>query len=460
MNDDFTIPHHFNPRKYQLPYLREMDRAIDGESEKRFFYTIWHRRAGKDKTNIAGVAPKRLIKDPCLVKYVYPTLVNGRDNLWDGIGGDGFRYINHIPEGIRVGRPNNTRMTMTVANIGDPETPSLFQVAGSDSPDSLRGGNSKLFILSEWAEQNPYTWDVIEPILRENKGIATFNTTPKGDNHARALFEYAKNHPLWFVQTLTYKDTGIFTEDEYKAIVEDTVRRFEAMGRSAEEAVAYCQQEYECSFDSPVLGSYYGAAMQKAEKEGRITTVPYEESLPVNTYWDLGYDDSMTIWFIQFAGPQVRVIDYYENSGEGFPHYAKALQDKKYIYGKHWAPHDIEVHELGTGKSRKETAKKLGIKFERAPKLEIDDGINAVRMILGRCWFDKDKCFRGIQALKNYRKDWDEKNKVFRLGPKHDWSSHGADGFRTFGVSNPNKGGVINSTVIGGVKPLYEGMPG
>lgn len=458
-----TIPHQFTARDYQIPLLSEVEKSLAGKSEIQFFYQIWHRRAGKDKVNIADTAPRRLVQDPCLVKYVYPTLVMGRDNLWDGIGGDGYRYLNHIPEAIRIGKPNQSRMTIPVRNaLYDPEKEnhSLFQVAGSDNPDSLRGGNPKLVIFSEWAEQDPYAWNVVEPIIRENGGIAIFNTTPKGDNHARALFEFARNHPKWYVQTLTARDTKIFTERELEEILKDIVMRFEAYGRSRSEAEAYFAQEYLCSFDAPVIGAYYGAAIAKAEKEGRITNVPYNQGVLVDTYWDLGIDDSMTIWFGQNVGQEIHFIDFYENSGEGLAHYFQVMQDKKYLYGKHFAPHDIQVRELGTGKSRLETAKKLGVTFQVAPKLEVEDGINAARAILNRCWFDRENTNRGVMALKNYRKDWDEKNKVFRPNPKHDWSSHGADGFRTFAVCHKSISSSMPSAPIGGVKPYYPGMPG
>lgn len=460
MENEYIIPYHYEPRDYQAEFLYEVQKAIEGKSQKRFFYQIWHRRSGKDKTDIADPIPRRLIASPCLVKYVFPTLVMGRDNLWNGIGKDGFRYINHIPEFIRMGRPNDTRMTIPVINGVDPNTPSLFQVSGSDNPDSLRGGNPAMFVFSEWAEQDPYAWDVVEPILRENDGIAIFNTTPKGDNHARALFEYAKNHPLWFVQSLTYKDTGVFSEQQYEDIVTDTIKRFATQGRSEEEAVAYCEQEYMCSFDSPVIGSYYGAAMMKADTEKRITHVPYDHFLPVNTAWDLGMDDSMTIWFYQVAGLEVHFIDYYESSGEGLAHYAQVLQDKKYIYGSHFAPHDISVRELGTGKSRLEVAKSFGINFTVAPKLTVEEGINAVRLILNKCYFDREKCYRGVQALKNYKKDWDEKNMVFRTQALHNWASHGADAFRVFATTHGSSGRFVMPENVGGVKPIYPGMPG
>lgn len=455
---EITIPHNFRARTYQVPFLREVEKAINGESEKRFFYQIWHRRSGKDKTNIADVVPRRLIKDPCLVKYVYPTLVMGRDNLWDGLDGDGFKFINHIPKEIRSGEANETRMTIRVRN--GTQTESLFQVAGANRPDSLRGGNPKLFIFSEWAEQDPYAWDVAEPILRENNGIAIFNTTPKGDNHARALQEFARDHPLWYVQTLNANQTGVFSPDQLKQIKEDTTKRFEANGRNTEEAEAYFEQEYMCSFDSPVIGSYYGAAIRKAEMDGRVAILPRETSLSVHTSWDLGMDDSTTIWFFQNTGSQFRFIDYYENSGEGLEHYALKLQEKGYVYGSHFAPHDIQVRELGSGKSRLEMARNLGIRFTPTPQISIDDGINAARMVFNQCWFDKDKCYRGLQALKNYKKEWDDKNMVFRNSPLHNWASHGADAFRTFAIGFRHPPQMPDYINVGGVRPFFDDIPG
>lgn len=453
---DKHFPFHFVSREYQRPLIRAVNESIQGRSQVKYFMQVWHRRSGKDKVDIADLAPRRLLQDPCLVKFVYPSLVMGRENLWDGIGGDGFRYREHIDPSIRAGEPNETLMKIPVATK-DGGT-SLFQVGGSDKPDSLRGGNPKMFIFSEWAEQDPYAWDVVEPILKENGGLSIFNFTPKGDNHARGLFEYAKNNPLWHVELLTAEDTGIWSLKQLDEIREDIVKRFEANGRSRSEAESYFLQEYMCSFKAPVIGSYYGANMSKAEKDGRITRVPYMEGIPVNTAWDLGIDDSMTIWFFQVVNLEFHFIDYYENSGEGFTHYAQKMQEKNYLYGKHFAPHDIAVRELGTGKSRQEVAKTLGINFEVGPMLGVDEGINAARTVFNRCWFDSEKTHRGINALKNYHKDWDEKNKVFRNNPKHDWSSHGADGFRTFATGYQKVIVPQVQSSYGGVKPFIPGI--
>jgi len=202
---------------------------------------------------------------------------------------------------------------------------------------------------------------------------------------------------------------------------------------------ALYQQEYYCSFDVPIQGAYYGDQLMKAIKDGRITKVPVEMSVRVDTYWDLGIGDSTSIWFVQQIGKEIRIVDFYETSGEGLAHYAKILDNKGYVYGSHWAPHDIEVRELGSGKSRLEMARKLGIKFRIVPKISIDDGINAARTILNQCWFDEDRCKLGINALKSYHKEWDEKNKVYKDRPHHDWSSHASDAFRYFGVAHKDQ---------------------
>ena len=445
MEMENEIPYHFEARDYQIPFLREVEKAVEGKSAVRYFMQIWHRRSGKDKVNIADVIPGRLIKDPTLIKFVYPTLVMGRDNLWEGIGSDGFKFIDHIPEFIRTGQANQSRMTIPIIKG------SIFQIAGTDNPDSLRGGNAKMYIFSEWSEHDPYAWDVVEPILRENDGIAIFNMTPKGDNHARALYEYAKNNPKWYVEVLTANDTKLFSPGQLEEIRLDVINRFTANGRSESEALAYFDQEYMCSFTSPVIGSYYGAAIRKSEEENRITSVPHNSGVSVSTFWDLGIDDSTTIWFLQTVGQELHLIDYYENSGEGLPHYAQIIHNKGYTYQSHYAPHDIEVRELGSGKSRMEIARSLGINFKLCPNLSIDDGIEAARTIFSRCWFDKTKCDRGIQALKNYKKDWDEKNKTFRSSPKHDWSSHGADAFRYLAIGYKEQRPYIPQTDFGGV---------
>lgn len=428
---EITIPHNYTPRSYQ----RDFWAAFDSGKYNRFVQ-VWHRRSGKDITDF-NLVVREALREPQIITYVFPTLVMGRQILWEGMDNEGNKFIDHyIPAEVIEGKPNDTRMTINFKNG------SIFRVGGSDTPDSLRGGNTKLFILSEWAEQDPYTWTVIRPILLANKGRALFNYTPKGDNHAKGTFELAEDEMArggsWWCQKLTVDDTKLFTEEELKQELKELIREHgEAEGK------AKYEQEYMCSFDAPVIGSYFGEAMRTAESEGRITSVPYDPSSPVNTVWDLGVGDSNVLWFYQLVGKEVRVIDLYASSGVGIEHYSNVMRGTvdgyermaKYSYGNHFAPHDIEVTELGTGKTRLETALSFGINFQVVAKLGVDDGIEAARRLIARAWFDKTNCEQGISALKNYHKEWDEKNKVYRPYPKHDWSSHYADGWRYLAVS-------------------------
>ena len=327
-----------------------------------------------------------------------------------------------FPPAMRAGVPNDAEMKIRFKNG------SIWQCVGSDNYNSLVGANPIGVVLSEYSLGDPAAWNYLRPILAENGGWAIFPYTPRGKNHGFDLYDMAKDEPDWFCERLTVGDTGIISQ---KAV--DAERR---SGMSDE----MIQQEFYCSFEGILEGSYFGKEIQKAEDDGRITTAPYDPLLKVHTAWDLGVGDATAIWFIQHHGREVRVIDYHEASGEGLPYYARVLQEKGYLYGDHIAPHDIEVRELGSGMSRIEIAKDLGIKFTVAPKVSLDDGIEAVRGVLPRCWFDKVKCKRGLDALRAYHKSWDEKRQTFMQRPYHDWASHGADAFRYYAVASRNLG--------------------
>jgi hypothetical protein len=217
------------------------------------------------------------------------------------------------------------------------------------------------------------------------------------------------------------------------------------------------QQEFECSFQAAITGSYYGTIIEDLTKEGRIGDVPYDDNLDVETWWDIGLNDSTSIWFVQRHKGEIRLIDYYENSGFGLDHYVDVLNNKPYSedYSTHVAPHDIKVREIGNfGKSRLESALELGIAFEVAPKISVEDGIEAVRKNLINCWFDKNKCGTALEYLKAYQKRYDDKNQCFRNKPLHNFASHCADSFRTgivgqgLAISNWKKEVPINTNYI------------
>ena len=407
------IPFNYEPRPYQLQLLQAIDSGI-----KRAV-AVWHRRSGKDKTCINIIA-KKMMERVGIYFYVFPTYNQGRKVLWDGIDGEGKRFLDHFPKEILDGKPNDTEMKLRIKNG------SMFQIVGSDNIDSIVGTNPVGIVFSEYALQDPRAWGFVRPILAENNGWAIFIFTPRGENHGYDLYSLAKNSPDWFCENLTVDDTHAIRTEILETEKKEIVSLY---GNDA-----LYQQEYFCNFTVPLAGAYYADQLMLATKEGRIGHVPYEDRVPVDTWWDLGIDDYMALWFTQSVGAELRVIDYYQNNGEGFPHYAGVLKERGYVYSSHTAPHDIKVRELGTGKSRLETAKSHGIDFKIAPNLPIMDGINAVRSLLRKCWFDKTKCEQGINALKNYRKQFDETRKCYLDKPYHDWSSNGADGFRMCGV--------------------------
>lgn len=372
--------------------------------------------------------------------YLFPTFKQGRKVIWDGRDRDGFKFTDHIPLELRAGT-NNEEMKIETKNG------SIFQIIGTDDIDRIRGTNPFGLVFSEWALQNPAAWDITRPILAENGGWAVFIYTPMGKNHGYTTLKTAQAFPdVWYAEVLTAKDTGVIPED----VLEQ--ERLEIIRKDGNDAIFL--QEYMCDFDTPIKGAYFAEQITRAEQEGRIAGVPHDMAVEVNTFWDLGVDDSMTIWFMQRVGREFRFIDYYENSGEGIPHYINILKSehrKNYLYGRHFAPHDITARELTTGRSRQETAKNLGIDFEVVAKVKNkEDGVEASRNIMSQCWFDVRACERGLDGLKSYHKEWDEERQVFKPTPVHDWASHAADAFQTFSLGWKEKmtdGGTVETPV-------------
>lgn len=402
---DVTIPHNWTPRVHQLPLLR----ALDGGYKRAV--CVWHRRAGKDNASL-NYAIKEAMQHVGVYWHMLPTAAQARKVVWDGIDNEGLRIIDHvIPKEIRA-HTNKSEMRIELING------SIWQLVGSDNFNSLVGANPRGVVFSEYSVADPRAWDYIRPILTANGGWAIFIYTPRGKNHGYDLLKMAQSNPDWYSQVLTISDTGIMTDGDMQS---------ERMAGMSE---AMIQQEFYCSFESALGGAYYGSEMDTARMDGRICSVPYDPAAPVITAWDLGIGDSTAIWFAQVVGKEIRVIDYYEASGEGFAHYAKLLSTKPYFYTDHWAPHDIQVRELGSGKSRLEVAASYGIKFKVTPNLGIADGIEAARSTIPRCWFDAQKCDQGVEALKSYRKGYNDKMRSWSDTPIHDWSSHAADAFR------------------------------
>lgn len=384
------------------------------DSDKRWKVIVLHRRAGKTVAALNHLERDALQTPNSLFAYIAPTYKQAKMIAWDMI-----KSYSHMIPGIKY---NESELTVIYPNGAK------IRLLGADNPDSLRGIALWGVVFDEYSQQPSSIFtEIIRPALSDKKGYAIWIGTPKGHNDFYNLYEHAEKNDKWFRLLLTVEDTKVLDDEEI-----DDARNI----MSPDEF----NQEYYCSFEAAIQGAYYSDQLLAVRKEDRITTIPYEDNIPVNTYWDLGVGDATSIIFVQFVHNEKRIIDFYENSGEGLAHYATVLQQKGYVYGDHYAPHDIQVKELGTGLTRLEQAQGLGINFLITPNISIEDGINAARSIFRSVWFDKDKTTQLIECLSQYHKEWDDKRGVFRNNPYHDWSSHAADAFRYFAVASTRNG--------------------
>lgn len=406
------------PRHYQLPFWQYMERkqrsSLPGTYGARAVLA-WHRRAGKDLTCTHWCATSS-VQRVGLYWYVFPFLNQGRRILWTGMDGSGNPFLSAWPDDL-VARKIDGEMRLHLKNG------SIIQVMGADDPNKAVGANPIGIIFSEYSLCDPFIWQLTGPILAENGGWAIFNGTPRGENHFYDILMDAKADQEWFASHLSAKDT--------RAITVDSLRRARKELKGDE---ATFQQEYMTSFSSPIKGAYYEQQMRWLAKHGHITKVAMEPKLEVHTAWDLGLDDATSIWFYQVYGGEVRLIDYYETSGESLLsciRYVKQwMIDNSAMPGLNYGPHDIAVKEYTTGKARIEAAREVGFKFIPVQKHAREDGIDHTRSFLPKCWFDKERCHRGINSLKCYTKEWDQARQVFKPTPNHDWASHAADAFR------------------------------
>lgn len=413
-----TLPYNWAPRPYQLPVWNYF-----ANGGKRAVIT-WPRRHGKDDVglNLMACAAMQRVGT---YWYCLPESAQSRKAIWDAVNEfTGIRRIDGAFPDIICEVKRSQDMHIRFING------STLTLVGSDNYDSLVGAPPVGIVFSEFALADPNAWGYLRPILAANGGWALFVSTPRGKNHFYSLYQHALDSPDWFAELLTVEDTGLLSKEQLATELKEYISMY-----GEEEGYAKFRQEYYCSFEGSLSGSYYGALLDQADSDNRITNVPYDPALPVITSWDLGMGDASGIWFWQRVNQEIRAIEYYETSGEGLSYYAKILKERPYVYDHHILPHDIKVRELGTGKSRYEIAQQLGIKpITVARNLPVDDGINAMRSMLPRVWFDRKKCAQGLESLRAYRKEYDDKRKEYKNKPLHDFSSHAADAARYFAV--------------------------
>lgn len=384
------------------------------QRKERWACLVAHRRAGKTVACVMDLldAALRCKKSEGRFGYVAPYYVQAKDAAWTYAK----RFAAPVP-GVSI---NESELRIDFAHNG-----ARLRLYGADNYDRMRGSYFDGVILDEYGDMHPAAWpEVVRPMLADRKGWATFIGTPKGRNDFFQVWERSQTLPDWFSLMLKGEDSGLLDKAELEAM-------------KAEMAPEQYEQEIQCNFNAAVVGAYYGKEIVAAENEKRIRSVPWEPSVPVDTAWDLGINDATAVWFVQTVGQEIRVIDYYEVQGQSLIQTAKVLRsDKPYMYGTHYLPHDVEVKELTTAKTRKETLESCNIRpISVGAASPVEDGINAARLLFPKCWFDAEKCKAGLEALRQYRTEYDEKRKVFKSTPLHDWTSHAADAFRYLAVN-------------------------
>ncbi|MGE3710032.1 MAG: terminase family protein [Hyphomicrobiaceae bacterium] len=352
--------------------------------------------------------------------YLAPYYAQAKDIAWDYLK----RYTAPIPSvgtnesELRVDLPNGARI----------------RLYGGENADRIRGVYFDGIVVDEPADIDPRVWpEIIRPALADRQGWAAFIGTPKGRNafyelvhgDADGKWPGAVKSPEWFSLILKASETGLLAQEELDA------------AKIAMSEDQY-QQEFECSFDAAIQGSYYGALLNELEGKGRMRELPHNPEYGVYTAWDLGVGDSTAIWFCQLAGKDVHLIDFYQNSGVGMSHYVEVLKAKPYHYVDHIWPHDADSSEKGTGRTVVQTMGGMGMFGRVLPRSSPQDGIMAVRLLLQRCWFDRGRCWKGIELLKQYRREFDENKKTFKDAPYHDFTSDAADAFRYLAMGLPD----------------------
>lgn len=387
------------PRAPFRPYL---------ERTERWACIVAHRRAGKTVACIqdlimrAGSSKKT---EPRFA-YVAPTYTQAKDVAWS--------YLKRYTAGLPGVETSESELWVRFGHNG-----ARIRLYGADNYDRLRGIYLDGAIIDEAGDIDPRAiGEVIRPALSDRKGWATYIGTPKGRNEFFRIHQLAETQDDWFSAKLRASQTGLIDENE----LDDAKRQMTA------EAYA---QEYECSFDAAVRGAYYGKDVEEAETSGRIGRVPYDKAADVFCSWDLGIGDMMSLWFFQIIGKEWHFLRYYESNGFGLDHYVDYIKALPFTVHTHLLPHDAEARELQTGNSRKQFLEGRGLNCTIVPRHNVDDGINAVRVKFNRFWFDREGCGKGLDCLRMYRAEFDDKHQILRPRPLHDWASHGADSFRT-----------------------------
>jgi hypothetical protein len=413
----------------RIPYKARWYFAPFHERKQRFAVVVAHRRCGKTVATIYDLlrAAIRNQKERPRYAYVAPTYTQAKsaafDYLCDAVGPMMAQGATVNKSELRADLPNGSQI----------------RLYGSDNYNALRGLRLDGVVLDEYADMDPRAWpEVIRPALSDRRGNATFIGTPRGHNAFYDLWTEAAKHPDdWYRVELKASALIPFNDKDPDALAKNLLTSDELAAARRDMTPEQYEQEYECSFEAAIVGAYYGKLMAEAAEDERICGVPHDPAHQVWTAWDIGGDrDATVIWFAQLIGKEIRLIDYHEGVGSDSAPYAKLVLEKPYNYAQHFLPHDAGPNRIGIDKSYTDFLGNHGLRnITVLPSAIREHGINSVRLLLPRCWFDESKCAHGIEALKMYRSKWDEKLKTLSSSPVHDWASHGADAMRYLAVA-------------------------
>ena len=394
------------------------------DRKERWSLIVAHRRCGKTVLCINDLIYKALMDDKEDGRYAYiaPYYSQAKNIAWD--------YLVRFSQPV-LRKANQSELWVELINGA------RIRLYGADSPDGLRGIFLDSVVLDEYADMKPSIWGaVVRPLLTDRKGSATFIGTPKGHNAFWEMYQTAASNEDWYVKVLRASQTNILDKEE----LEDAAKTM---------TQDQYLQEFECDFESAILGAYFGKEMRQLTDDGRITEVKYDPLFPVHTAWDLGYSDDTAIWFFQVVHGEIRCLDYHSSNGQPVAFYAGIIQarekERGYVYGTHWLPHDARAKTLSSNRSViEQLSDKIPLKtIKITPNLKLQDGIQASRLALTRTWFDH-KCVDGIECLRQYQREYDEDKKVFRDKPRHDWTSHGADAFRYLALTWKDEARIVD----------------
>ena len=400
-------------REVILPYSPRAAFMPFHTRSERWSCLVAHRRAGKTVAAINDLIKRAITEGNRSAQYAYiaPFRSQAKRVAWD--------YLKYYAAPV-TNATNESDLSVELVNGAK------IMLFGSDNADAMRGMGFNGVYLDEYGDFKPSVWgNVIRPTLSDRLGWAVFGGTPKGKNQFHDIYKVSQVVPDWFLLRLPASVSKLLPDSELQA----------AQSQLSQDQY---DQEYECSFDAAILGAFYGQEMRQAQDEGRIRELPFEPESPVYTAWDLGYRDDTAIWWYQVVRGEVRVMDYYAVSGASIEEIANAVNAKGYRYTRHYLPHDARAKTLASGGKSivEQLAAHLGgmAKLAIVPEIGIQDGIQAVRMILPSCYFDS-RCDEGLEALRQYQREYDEDKKTFRQTPRHDWCSHPADAFRMLAVA-------------------------